>query len=56
VIHWDWFWTVLLMWLPMQVASALRDIITEPARADRMRAEALLIHAKHVIKKDRAAS
>lgn len=50
MIHWDWVWTVLLITTPSIIISTIFSSITEPIKADRMKAEAALLEQKRLCK------
>lgn len=46
MIHWDWVWTILIITTVFSTISAMYTSLTEPAKAERMKAEAALIEIK----------
>lgn len=51
MIHWDWVWTVLIMSFANTVIASTSVAITEPLRAERMKAEAALLEQKRLYEK-----
>lgn len=50
MIHWDWVWTVLIISSVSLILSTICSALTEPIKADRMKAEAALLEQKRLCK------
>lgn len=52
MIHWDWVWTVLIISLGSSTIMGCWTMITDPVKADRMKAEAALMEMKMRYRKE----